>query len=56
MHDCGIFDKALDQWKELTTNQQICDEFQTHFQNDEEKFNSKKKIHDKMGGIGSANA
>ena len=32
------------------------EDFITHFQNAEEKFNLKKSIHDKKGGIGRANA
>ena len=31
------------------------DEFQDHFQDAEEKFNLKRKIHDKNGGINQAN-
>ena len=56
MYNCGLFDKALDEWEELDSSLQTWDEFITHFQNTEEKFNLKKQIHDKKGGIGRANA
>ena len=56
MHDCGLFEKALDEWEELDTAHQNWDEFQTHFQDAEEKYNLKKKIHDKKGNIGQAHA
>ena len=46
MHGCRLFDKSIDEWEELATNQQTWDEFQTHFQAAEENFNLKKKIHD----------
>ena len=56
MYECGLFEKALDDWEELTKSQQTWSEFQTHFQEAEEKFNLKKNINDKKGGLGRANS
>ena len=55
MHECGLFEKALDEWEEISSSNQNWDVFQFHFQDAEEKFNLKKKIHDKKGGISQAN-
>ena len=55
MYECGLFEKALDEWEELSSSNQNWDVFQFHFQDAEEKFNLKKKIHDKKGGLGQAN-
>lgn len=56
MHECGLFEKALDKWEERTRSHQTWSEFQTHFQEVEEKVNLKKNINDKKGGLGQANA
>ena len=56
MYNCGMFDKALDEWEEHSTLDQSWEDFITHFQNAEEKFNLKKNIHDKKSGIGRANS
>ena len=55
MCECGLFEKELDEWEELSSSSQTRDEFQAHFQDSEEKFNLKKKIHDKKRGISQAN-
>ena len=55
MCNCGLFDKPLDEWQELSSVDQTWNEFITHFQNAEEKFNLKKNIHDNKGGVGNAN-
>ena len=55
MHDCGIFDKYLDEWEELSSIDQTWEDFITHFQHAEEKFNLKKSIHDKKSDIGRSN-
>ena len=47
MHECGLFEKALDEWEELSSSNQNWDVFQFHSQYTKEKFNLKKKIHDK---------
>jgi len=54
MYECGLFEKALDEWEELSTSNQNWDVFQFHFQDAEEKFNLKNKMHDKKGGFGQA--
>ena len=56
MHNCGLFDKDLDQWEYPSNLDQTSKYFVNHFQDAEEKFNLKKKIHDKKGGIGRAKA
>ena len=56
MYNCGLFEKALDEWEELDRSVQPWVAFQTHFLQAEEKFNLKKGIHDKKGGIGQAHA
>ena len=50
-----MFEKALDEWEELSSSSQTWDEFQAHFQDTEENFNINKNIHDKKGGVGQAN-
>ena len=55
MCNCGLFYKALDEWEELSSIDQHQEDFITHFQNAEEKFNLKKSIHDKKSSIGRAN-
>ena len=47
MCNFGLFDKAIDEWEELETWEQTWEDFITHFQNAEEKFNLKKSIHEK---------
>ena len=54
MH-CGLLDKSLDEWEELSSIDQTWEDFVAHFQNSEEKFNLKKIIHDKKGNVGRAN-
>ena len=56
MHDCGLFEKALDEWEELNQSSQTWDEFQTHFLDAEEKFNLKRRVHDKKGSLGQAHS
>ena len=56
MCNCGLFEKAIDEWKEWNKTEQTWDNFQAHFLNAEEKFLIKRNIHDKKGGIGNANA
>ena len=55
MYEYGLFEKALDEWEELSSSSQTWDEFQAHFQDAEEKFNLNKKTHSKKGGISQAN-
>ena len=43
MCECGLFEKSLDEWEELSSSSQTWDDFQFHFQDAEEKFNLKKK-------------
>ena len=54
MHNCGLFEKALDEWEDLDTLHHTWTEFQVHFQDAEEKYHLKQKIHDKKGSIGHA--
>ena len=56
MYQCGLFDKALDEWEDRSNLDQSWEDFINHFQDAEERFNLKKNIHDKKGGIGRANA
>ena len=49
MYECGLFENALDEWEELISSNQNWDAFQFQFEDAEEKFNLKKKIHDKKG-------
>ena len=55
MCECGLFEKALDEWEEMSMSNQNWDIFQFHFQDTEEKFNLKKKIHNKKDSISEAN-
>ena len=52
----GLFEKGLDEWEEMSSWNQTWDKFQGHFLEAEERFQLKKKIHDKKGGIGQAHA
>ena len=56
MYQCGLFEKALDEWEDRSNLDQSWEDFINHFQEAEERFNLKKNIHDKKGGIGRANA
>ena len=51
MCNCGLLDKAIDEWEGLSSINQKWEYFVTHFQNAEEKINLKKSIHDKKGSI-----
>ena len=55
MWKCDLFKKTLHEWEELSSSSQTWDKFKTHFQDAEENFNLKKKIHDKNGGISQDN-
>ena len=49
--ECGLLEKALDEWEELSSSSQTWDKFQAHFQDAEEKFNLKNKIYDKREAL-----
>jgi len=42
MYECGLFEKALDEWEELDKTEQTWEKLQTHFIAAKEKFNLKK--------------
>ena len=46
IHECGLFERTLDEWEELAAKYQTWAEFQSHFQDSGEKFNINKRIHD----------
>ena len=56
IYECGLFEKALDEWEDLAVYQQNWSEFQSHFQEAEEKFNLKQHINNKKGSLGRANS
>jgi len=39
MYECGLFEKALDEWEELDKTEQTWESFQMHLIATEEKFN-----------------
>ena len=47
MRNCGLFDKALNEWEEIFSINQTWEDIITYFQNAEGKFNLKKSIHGK---------
>ena len=47
MHNCGLFEKSIDEWEDLNKTEKTWNKFQTRFLNAEEKYLIKKKIHGK---------
>ena len=47
MWNCGLCDKTLDEWEELSKSTQTWYVFQDYFFNAEEKFNIERIIYDK---------
>ena len=42
IYQCGLFDKALDEWEDRSDFEQTWEDFIEHFQDAEERFNLKK--------------
>ena len=56
IHEFGISNKVLDEWEEVAAGLQTCAVFQIYLQDSEEKFNLKKRTHEKKGNTQITNS